>query len=240
MKSGYCTIIWNRSDCGASKMNHHQPHLVLIHRRWWCVYGGIGRESSIMSSFRKTKRLIPTSIALRPTKSSIQWKVSRISQQKTIFHQGNTSLHVSLMIRQKLLWFGWEVLIQLPYSADIASLDLCWFWSLQISLSGKDFSFLKDCTRHLKQFFAHKGKTFWRENYEVARKMAEGSRTKWWIHCLINFLVKMRKCPSFLLNSLRSCLANPIFNNLFSPLLWIQVQILFTESPRFRAMQLFA
>ena len=26
MKSGYCTIMWNESDHGASKMNHHQPH----------------------------------------------------------------------------------------------------------------------------------------------------------------------------------------------------------------------
>ena len=161
------------------------------------------------------------SIALRPTESSIQWKVSRISQQNIIFHQGNASLHVSLMIGQKLLRFGWKVLIQLPYSSDIASLDFCWFWSLQNSPSGKNFSFPKDCTRHLEQFFAHKDKTFWRENYEVARKMAEGSGTKWWIRCLINSLVKMKKRLSFLLNSLRSCLANPIFNNLFSPLLWI-------------------
>ena len=64
---------------------------------WW------DWESSIMSSFWQTKWLIPTSIALRPTESSIQWKVSRISHQKIIFHQGNASLHVSLMIRQKLL-----------------------------------------------------------------------------------------------------------------------------------------
>ena len=26
MKSGYCTIMWNRRDCGVSEMSHHQPH----------------------------------------------------------------------------------------------------------------------------------------------------------------------------------------------------------------------
>ena len=64
-ESRYCTIMWNGRDRGASEMNHHQPHqrLVFIQRRLCCVYDGIGRESSIMSSFWKTKRLIPTSTA---------------------------------------------------------------------------------------------------------------------------------------------------------------------------------
>ena len=58
MKSGYCTTRWNGRDRGASEMNHHQPHqrTVFIQRRWCCVYGGIGRESSIASSFWKAKR----------------------------------------------------------------------------------------------------------------------------------------------------------------------------------------
>ena len=62
MKSGYCTIMWNGRDHSASEMKHHQPHPrpVFIQSRWCCIYGGIGRESSIMSFFRKTKWLIPT------------------------------------------------------------------------------------------------------------------------------------------------------------------------------------
>ena len=36
---------------------------VFIQRRWCCVYGGIGRESSIMSSFQKNKWLIPKNTA---------------------------------------------------------------------------------------------------------------------------------------------------------------------------------
>ena len=60
----YILNAWNRRDHGASEMNHHQPHQrpVFIQRRWY-IYGGTVRESSIMSSFQKTKRLIPTSTA---------------------------------------------------------------------------------------------------------------------------------------------------------------------------------
>ena len=25
-ESGYCTIMWNGRDCGASEMNYHKPH----------------------------------------------------------------------------------------------------------------------------------------------------------------------------------------------------------------------
>ena len=29
-ESGYCTIIWKGRDCGATEMNHHQPHQRLV------------------------------------------------------------------------------------------------------------------------------------------------------------------------------------------------------------------
>ena len=77
-----------------------------------------------------------------------------------IFHQDNSRLRVSLMARQKLLQLGWEVLIHLPYSPDIAPLDFHLFQSLPNSLNGKNFSSLEDCKRHLDQFFAQKDKSF--------------------------------------------------------------------------------
>ena len=57
----YNNVEWKRS--WASEMNHHQPYQrpIFVQRRWCCVYGGIG--SSIMSSFQKTKWLIPTGTA---------------------------------------------------------------------------------------------------------------------------------------------------------------------------------
>ena len=65
------------------------------------------------------------------------------------------------MIRQKLSQLGWEVLIHLPYTPDIAPSDLHLFRSLQISLNEKKFSSLEDCKRHLEKFFAQKDKKFW-------------------------------------------------------------------------------
>ena len=151
MKSGYCTIMWNRRDHGASDMNHHQPHqrLIFIQRRWGCVYGGIGRESSIMSSFWKNKQLIPTSAA----PSETNWK-------QHLLPSGNARPHVSLMTRQKLLQLGWEVLIHPSYSPDVAPSDFHLFCYLQNSLNGKNFNSLEDCKRHLEQFFAQKDKMF--------------------------------------------------------------------------------
>ena len=60
-KSGYCTIMWNGRDHGARERNHHLPYqmLIFIQRKWCYVYGEIGRKSSIISSFWKTKWLVP-------------------------------------------------------------------------------------------------------------------------------------------------------------------------------------
>ena len=137
MKSGYCTIMRNGRDHWASKMNQHQPHQrpVFIQRRWCCIYGGTGRESSIKSSFWKAKQLIPV-----------------------IFYQNTARLHASLMTRYKLFQLSWEVLIHSLYSPDIAALDVHLFWSLQYSLNGKNFNSLEDSKRHLEQFFAQKDK----------------------------------------------------------------------------------
>ena len=83
-----------------------------------------------------------------------------VKRKRKIFHQDNARLHVCLMTKQKLLQLGWEVLIHLPYSPDIAHLDLHLFWSLQNSLNGKNFNSLEDCKRHLEQSFAQKDKKF--------------------------------------------------------------------------------
>ena len=62
------------------------------------------------------------------------------------------------MTRQKLLQLDWKVLIHPLCSLDIAPLDFHLFQSLQNSLIGKNFNSLKDCKRHLEQFFAQKEK----------------------------------------------------------------------------------
>ena len=97
------------------------------------------------------------------------------------------------MTRQKPLQLGWEFLIHPLHSPDIAPSDFHLFQSLQNSLNEKYFNSLVDYKRHLEQFFAQKDKVLRTWNYEVAWKMAEGSGTKWWIHCSIQSLVKMKK-----------------------------------------------
>ena len=86
-----------------------------------------------------------------------------VNRKRIIFHQDNARLHVSLMTRQKLLQFGWEVLIHPPYSPDIAPSDFHLFWSLQNSLNGKNFNSLEDCKRHLAELFTQKDKKFWED-----------------------------------------------------------------------------
>ena len=86
-----------------------------------------------------------------------------VNRKRTIFHQDNARLHVSLTTRQKLLQLGWEVLIHPPYSPDIAPSDFYLFRSLQNSLNGRNFNSLEDCKRHLEKFFAQKDKKFWED-----------------------------------------------------------------------------
>ena len=67
------------------------------------------------------------------------------------------------MTRQKLLQLGWEVLVHPQYSPDIEPSDFYLFWSLENSLTGKDFNSQEDCKRHLEQFFARKENKFWED-----------------------------------------------------------------------------
>ena len=86
-----------------------------------------------------------------------------VNRKRIIYRQGNARQLVSLMTRQKLSQLGWEVLIHLPYSADIAPLDFHLCRSLQNSLNGKNFNSLEDYKRHLEQFFAQKDRKFWED-----------------------------------------------------------------------------
>ena len=61
MKSGYCRMEEIVGQVKWTTTNHTKGRS--SSKEGGYVYGGIGRESSIMSSFRKTKPLIPTSTA---------------------------------------------------------------------------------------------------------------------------------------------------------------------------------
>ena len=84
-----------------------------------------------------------------------------VNRKHIIFHQNNGRLHVSLMTGQKLLKLDWEVLMQPPYSSDIAPSDFHLLRSLQNSLNRKYFNSLEDCKNYLEIVFAQKDKKFW-------------------------------------------------------------------------------
>ena len=101
---------------------------------------------------------------MRPTEASLNEKHPElVNINCRIFHQDNSRPHVSLMTRQNLLQLGWEVLIHLPCSLDISPSNFYFFWSLQNSLNGKNFNFLEDCKRYLKQFLAQNDQEFWED-----------------------------------------------------------------------------
>lgn len=61
----------------------------------------------------------------------------------------------------KLRELGWDILMHLPCSPDIAPSDYHLFLSLQNSLGGLKFNSKEDCENHLAEFFANRDKEFY-------------------------------------------------------------------------------
>ena len=147
----------------------------------------------IMSFFWKTKEFQWVLLSVKKLKAALDEEhPDLVNRKHIIFHQDNAKLHVCLMTRQNYynlagkFWF-----IQCIHHIEPSDVHL--FQVLQNSLNGKNINSLEDCKRQLEQFFAQKGK-FGEDGimYEVALKMAEGSGTKSWICCSIQFLMKMQ------------------------------------------------
>ena len=82
--------MWNRRDCRASKMNHHQPQQrpVFIQRKWWWDWNEVPccelfpESSTIPTHTVPNQQCQHVLLPIRPTERSRQQKASRISQQK--------------------------------------------------------------------------------------------------------------------------------------------------------------
>ena len=125
MKSGYCTIMWNGRDHGASEMNYHKTipkaglhskegyvHIVELEGNYELL-----PENQTINSNKYCSQLDQLKAALDEKRPEL------VNRERIIFHQDNARPHVSLMTRQKLLQLGWEVLIHQLYSPDIAPSD---------------------------------------------------------------------------------------------------------------------
>ena len=84
MKSGYCTIMWNGRDHGASKMNHHQPHqrVVFSQESDVCMVELERRPLLWAPSGKPDNSFQQVLFPFRPAESKHS-KLSRISQEKT-------------------------------------------------------------------------------------------------------------------------------------------------------------
>ena len=102
---------------------------------WWdwkgVLYYELLQENQTINSNKYCSQLDQLKAALDEKHPDL------VNRKHIVFHQDNTRLHVSLMTRQKLLQLGWEVMIHLPYSPDIAPSDFHLFRYLQNSLNGK-------------------------------------------------------------------------------------------------------
>ncbi|XP_061722930.1 histone-lysine N-methyltransferase SETMAR-like [Cydia pomonella] len=90
-----------------------------------------------------------------------------INRKGVVFHHDNARPHISLVTRQKLIEFGWEVLMHPPYSPDLAPSDYHLFRSLQNSLNGVKLVSKEACENHLVQFFAQKPQKFYSDGIMI-------------------------------------------------------------------------
>lgn len=84
-----------------------------------------------------------------------------VNRRSVVFHQDNARPHTSLVTRQKLMELGWELMLHLPYSPDLAPSDYYLFRSLQNYLDGKTFNDDEAVKSQLNQFFADKNQKFY-------------------------------------------------------------------------------
>ena len=126
---------WNEPPPNTPKASRHPKKVMLC--IWWdwkgVLYYELLPENQTINSSKYCSQL-------DQLKALDEKRPELVNRKCILLHQDNARPHVSLMARQKLLQLGWEVLIHLPYSPDIASSDFHLFRSLQNSLNGKNFN----------------------------------------------------------------------------------------------------
>ena len=130
---------WNEPPPATPKAGLHPKKVMLC--IWWdwkgVLYYELLLENQTINSNKYCSQLDQLKAALDDNRPEL------VNRKCIIFHQDTARLQVSLMTRQKLLQFGWKVLIHPLYSPDIAPLNFHLFRFLQNSLNGKIFNSLR-------------------------------------------------------------------------------------------------
>ena len=150
---------WNEPPQTTPKAGLHPKKVMLC--IWWdwkrVLYYELLPENQTINSNKYCSQLNQLKAALDEKHPEL------VNRKRIIYHQDDARPHVSLMTWQKLLQLGWEVLIHLPYSPDIASLNFHLFRSLKILLMEKisiPWKTVKGIWK-IKGFWLKKIKKFW-------------------------------------------------------------------------------
>lgn len=135
---------------------HPQKVLLCI---WWDWKGVVYYELLPQGETINSKKYCSQ---LNKLKRAIKDKRPELENRKgVIFHHDNARPHTSLVTRQRLHTFGWEIMPHPPYSPDIAPSDYHLFRSLQNHLNGQKFNCLEAVKNGLDEFFAQKSRGFY-------------------------------------------------------------------------------
>ena len=169
VKSGYCTIIWDR---GASEISQHQPHQSLHPKTVLCIWWdwkGVPCYKLLLESWMINFNKYCSQ--LDQLKAVLDEKCPEsVNRKHIILHQDNARLHACFFDDQaKTVKLGWEVLIHLLYSPTIAPSNIHLFWSLQNS-QWKKFQLPQRLEKTPETVLCSKEKVLEWWNYEVAWK----------------------------------------------------------------------
>ena len=147
---------WSRRDEAPerqAKAEIHQKKVMLS--MWWNCKGPVFYD---LLPKNRTINFDVYCEQLQKLNDAIAQKCPELINRKgVIFHHDNARPHTSLVTRQKLLQYGWDVLPHPPYSPDLAPSD----FHLFRSLNGKTFASEDLIKQHLDKFLAKKDGKFY-------------------------------------------------------------------------------
>ncbi|KAI5741826.1 hypothetical protein M8J77_000063 [Diaphorina citri] len=106
----------------------------------------------------------------------MQLKRPPFDKEKLLFHHDNVPAHTSTIVKAKLHHFGYELLVQPPYSTNLTPCDYSLFLNLKIWIRGKRFTSNNDVITQKTRYFEEFDGSCYSEGF----KMWQGR----WVKCV--------------------------------------------------------